>query len=173
MLGSTRPLVVAHSLGAVPALRAAADGLNVRRLVLVDPAGVMRLRVSMAVMRPTMPWLLWPNATTSARLLTMMMAAGHRPEPKLVTWMSLVGEHVRTSLAPSALPDHVLRDVRDLPIDVLSGEQDAFLPPARLQRALGRRLPKSSLHITPGAGHMLPHERPDTLLDHLGVLETR
>ncbi len=127
-LGTQRPVLVAHSLGAVAALRAAAAGLATRRLVLVDPAGVMRLKVSMQVMRPTVPWLRKPDPATFEALLTMMMADGHHPGPDLVTWMSLVGQNVRTSLAPSPLPDQILRDLADTRIDVIAGETTSSFP---------------------------------------------
>lgn len=162
-LGTERPILVAHSLGAVAALRTAAAGLPTRRLVLVDPAGVMRLKVSMLVMRPTIPWLRKPNPATSEALLTMMMADGHQPDPDLVAWMSLVGQHVKTSLAPSPLPDRILRGLAGTDIDVVSGADDVFLPAARLRRAVQRRLPAANIEIVPGAGHLLPHERPDAL----------
>ena len=163
LLGTQRPVLVAHSLGAVAALRTAAAGLPMRRLVLVDPAGVMRLKVSMQVMRPTVPWLRTPNPATSEALLTMMMADGHHPDPDLVAWMSLVGQHVKTSLAPSPLPDRILRGLADTDIDVVSGADDVFLPAARLRRAVQRQLPGANIEIVPGAGHLLPHECPDAL----------
>lgn len=170
-VGTGRPVLVAHSLGAVAALRATAAGLVPERLVLVDPAGVMRLKVSMDVMRATMPWLVRPNAATSDALLTMMMSEGHRPGPELVTWMSLVGQHVKTSLAPAPLPDRVLRGLQGTPIDVIAGEDDCFLPPTRLRRAVQRRLPDANLEIITGAGHLVPHERPDALHDLLDNVE--
>jgi pimeloyl-ACP methyl ester carboxylesterase len=162
-LSAERSVVVAHSLGAVAAMRAVAAGLRPRRLVLVDPAGLMRLRVSMDVMRPTVRWLRKPDPVTSEALLTMMMADERRPGAELVSWMSLVGLHVRTSLAPSPLPRHVLRSLTDTPIEVISGEDDIFLPAGRLRRAVRRRLPGTNLEIVAGAGHLLPHERPDAL----------
>jgi pimeloyl-ACP methyl ester carboxylesterase len=128
---------------------------------------VMRLKVSMDVMRPTMPWLRSPNAATSEALLAMMMADGHRPESNLVEWMSLVGQHVRTSLAPNPLPRRLLRELSHTPVDVIVGEGDAFLPVTRLRRAVHRRLPSARAVVVAGAGHMLPHERPDALLDLL------
>lgn len=166
-LGTDRPVIVAHSLGAVTALRAIADGAISRRVVLLDPAGLMRLKVGLDVMRPTVPWLRKPNDATSAALLTTMMARGHTPEPDLAVWMSLVGQHVRTSLAPSPVPARVLRTIADVPVEVLSGREDIFLPPARLERALHRRLPTASLRFVDGAGHLLPHERPDAVRDWL------
>ena len=166
-LGAERPVVVAHSLGAVFAMGAAAGGLQTGRLVLVDPAGVMRLTVSMDVMRATVPWLRRPNPMTSEALLTMMMADGHRPGSDLAEWMSLVGEHVRTSLAPTPLPGRVLGALTDTIIDVISGEDDRFLPATRLRRVVDRRLPGARVEVVSGAGHLLPHERPGAIHDLL------
>ena len=163
-LGLDRPTVVGHSLGAVGALRGAAAGAHADRLVLLDPAGLMRLTVSAAVLRPTLPWLRAPNVVTSANLLRMMMAPGAEPDHDLVMWMTLVGQHVKTSLAPGPVAPQDLRRLRDTPIRIVSGGHDAFLPPTRLRRAAARRLPTAELEIVADAGHLLPHERPDTVL---------
>jgi pimeloyl-ACP methyl ester carboxylesterase len=163
------PTVAAHSLGAVGALRATSAGASVGRLVLLDPAGLMRLTVSAAVLRPTLPWLRAPNVATSANLLRMMMAPGAVPEHDLVTWMALVGQHVRTSLAPGPIAPQDLRRIQGTPIRVVSGRHDAFLPPNRLRRAGARRLPAADLEVVPDAGHLLPHERPDAVLAALDL----
>ena len=166
-LGLQRPAVVAHSLGAVAALRAPAAGARLGRLVLLDPAGLVRLRVGWDVMRPTIPWLRHPDAVTSDALLRMMMAPGHRPSADLVEWMALVGTHVRTSLAPSPVAVAELGSVGDLPIEVLCGQHDAFLPPSRLARGMTRRLPGRGVDAVDGAGHLLPHERPELVADRV------
>jgi pimeloyl-ACP methyl ester carboxylesterase len=58
----------------------------------------------------------------------------------------------------------------DVPVDVLVGEHDVFLPPATLERAVTRRLAGASFGVVPRAGHLLPHERPGAIVE---VLRTR
>lgn len=166
-IGVRRPVVLGHSLGAAVALSAGAAGVASSRLVLLDPAGLARLRVSPGVLRATLPWLRRPGPRTSDGLLRRMLAPGAAPDEALVTWMSLVGQHVRTSLAPAPLPPRLLRGLAAIPVDVLSGRHDAFLPAQRLAGATSRRLPHASLSIVEGAGHLLPFERPEAVVDHL------
>lgn len=157
-------LVVGHSLGAAVALSAAVHGGPIRRLLLVDPAGIARLRVPPAVLGPTLSWLRSADQRNSARLLQLMLAPRATPTHLLVEWMALVGRHVRTSLAPAPLSSRDLERVRDVRVDVLVGRHDIFLPQARLERAIARRLPSAPLEVVDGAGHLLPHERPDAIL---------
>lgn len=164
LLAPDEAVVVGHSLGARVALAGASAAGIRQRLVLVDPAGVMRLSVTASMMRSTIPWLRNPDAATSAALLSMMMAPGNAPSEELIRWMSLVGQHVRTSLAPRSLTTSQLRGLTDTPIVVVSGEHDAFLPPPRLARAMRRKLPRAGLTFLADAGHLLPHERPDAIV---------
>lgn len=87
-----------------------------------------------------------------------MSEPGHDLED-LVDWMTVVGRHVRTSLAPRPLPAHVLRQVTS-PALVLAGERDPFLPGHRIAEAARRRLPAAQAVVIPGASHLLPHDRP-------------
>lgn len=50
------------------------------------------------------------------------------------------------------------------PATILAGSRDLLTPP-RLARALQRAWPGASLRIVPGAGHMLPIEAPDEIVD--------
>lgn len=58
-------------------LGAASEAPTVGRLVLLDSAGFMRLRVGMSVLHPTVAWLLNAKDTNSAALLSLMMAPEH------------------------------------------------------------------------------------------------
>lgn len=161
-----RPAVlVAHSLGARVVLQARAVGAPVSGLLLVDPAGLIRLRVTPRVMAPTIPWLRRPDADTSEALLRMMMAPGRVPRSSLTTWMTLVGRHVRTSLAPAPVRASTRRAVAGARCVVVAGRHDAFLPPRPLSRAVARTLPGVPVRLVVDAGHLLPHERPDVIVE--------
>jgi pimeloyl-ACP methyl ester carboxylesterase len=161
-------VLVGHSLGARVVLEAVAAGAPVAGMLLIDPAGLIRLRVTPRVMAPTVPWLRRPDADTSEALLRMMMAPGHVPSPSLTTWMSLVGRHVRTSLAPAPVPASTRRRVAGTPCVVVAGRHDAFLPARSLTRAVARSLPGVPVRVVTDAGHLLPHERPDVIVDLVG-----
>lgn len=83
------PILVGHSLGARVALSAAADSPEIGGLVLISPAGIIRLRVSPAVLVRSMAWLERRDESTSATLVCMMTT--HEAPSELVEWMTLVG----------------------------------------------------------------------------------
>jgi pimeloyl-ACP methyl ester carboxylesterase len=159
----TGPLVVVgHSLGAAVALSAPPAGVD--GLVLVDPAGLMRLRVPTAVLRSTLPWILRPTPDRSRALLRHLTAPGREPPEELVDWMTLVARHSRPVGAPGPLPSPVLARWRGTPTLVLSGEHDCFLPPDRLTRAVRGGL-GTDLVVLPGTGHLSVDDDPDLIAD--------
>jgi pimeloyl-ACP methyl ester carboxylesterase len=154
-------IVVGHAIGAHAALAAANHG-RISGLVLVGPAGVMRLRMPMATLAATLPWLTRPRRASASRLLDRMVGPVGRVPPHLIDWTVLVGRHVRPTPPVAALPDAVLRGV-DVPVTVVSGTQDTYLPPEALREA-SDRLANVRLEMVTGAGHLLPHERPDSVV---------
>ncbi len=59
-----------------------------------------------------------------------------------------------------------------VPATVLVGTRDLLTPP-RLARQLADALPQSELWILPGAGHMLPLEEPDRIVDAIRATAKR
>lgn len=161
------PLLIGHSLGGLIAMAGVARGAEVTGVVLVDPAGLMRLRVPMPLLRATLPWLRTPGPRTSERLLQQMMAARAVPTPVLIDWMTLVGLHVRTSLAPAPVHHRDLAWQSTVPTTVLSGRHDPFLPPRPLARAVRSRLPAAEMIVVDHAGHLVPHERPSCIREFI------
>src|SRR3546814_18572980 len=60
---------------------------------------------------------------------------------------------LRAGLAGAAIPATILVGTRDL------------LTPVRSARSLQQAWPRAGLRILPGAGHMLPLERPDDIVE--------
>lgn len=149
-------VVVGHSRGGQIALAGAARGANVAGLALFNPAGLFRVRVTPRALLHAVRWMARPSPTTAAALLDTMstqVVPAH-----LVDWMTLVGRHVRTSLAPAPLPDAALRRV-GVPVRASTGSDDTMVPPGPLERSAAR-LADVAVHRVDGAGHLLPIERP-------------
>ena len=136
-LALERPTVVGHSLAARVALLAARGDPSIGGLVLVNPAGLIRLRVGPAALAATMYWLLRRDEASAARLLRRMAGPGAHPRADLAAWTALVGRHVRTSLAPPPLPAAALAEVR-CPVRLVAGRHDPFLPAQRLMNVVKR-----------------------------------
>ena len=166
-LGINTPILLGHSLGAHIALSAAAASGSIGGLVLISPAGIIRLRTAPRVLFRSMTWLARRDEASSASLLRLMTTRESPPE-NLVEWMTLVGKHVRTTLAPPPLPASAFARV-DVPCLIQSGSHDVFLPKRRLAARVATHLPKASFEAVRGAGHLLPHERPDVLV---GAVQT-
>jgi pimeloyl-ACP methyl ester carboxylesterase len=154
----TERLVVAgHSRGAAVALSGPAD---VDSLVLVSPAGLVDVRVSLPVLRTAVPWVLRPTERRSRALVELMSGPAARPDPALAEWLTLVARDSRTTGAPGALPGDVVSRWTGRPVRVLVGEHDCFFPPDRVGPAATQRL-GSPVEVLPGLGHLAVEENPE------------
>jgi len=152
-----RLVVAGHSRGAAVALSGPTD---VDSLVLLSPAGLVDVRVSLPVLRTAVPWVLRPSPARSTALLRLMSGPAARPDPALTEWLTLVARDSRTTGAPGALPDEVVSRWTGRPVRVLVGEHDCFFPPARVGRAATERL-GSPVEVLPGLGHLAVEEDPE------------
>ena len=105
--------------------------------------------------------LQWNSHEPSAELLERMRQMMH--DVGLET-------AVRQMRAISARQGHraVLEQLR-LPVQLLCGEHDRVTPPARSQE-LAEWIPCARLQLVPGAGHMLPMEQPQAVVNALMAL---
>lgn len=150
-VGTGPLMVVGHSLGAAVAL--AAPTSNISALGLVNPAGLVRLRVTRPILRSTLAWLVRPGDRTSAAVLQHLVGPGRQSQPDLVQWMTLVARHARPAGAPGPLDAGLLTRWRQTSRVVLSGERDCFLPPEALMRVVQGRL-GVRLGVLRGLGHL-------------------
>ncbi|MGC7102965.1 alpha/beta fold hydrolase [Amycolatopsis lurida] len=150
--------VVGHSLGAAIAL--AADSAQVRHQVLVSPGGLIRLRITPAVLLASVAWLVRRSPGASARLLRLMHSRDHAPRPELVQWMTLVARHVRSSTDPG----HATIAVHDVARTVAVGDADVFLPGHRLAPAVREAL-GARLEVITSAGHLVVDEHPGLIAE--------
>ncbi len=162
-LAVERPVVIGHSLSGRAALLAARGDASIGGLVLVAAAGLIRLRVGPAVLATTIHWLLRRDEASSATLLRRMTGPGGDLPAELVTWMALVGRHVRMSLAPPPLPTAALAEVR-CPVRLVTGRHDPFFPARRLTEALTKLGGPTAATVVDTAGHLLMEEAPHEVL---------
>ena len=164
-LSIDRAHVMGHSLGGGLALKLAAFAPErVGKVVLIDPAGIIRLRITPRIIWKSMPLLLRPGERSSRGLLELMSV--QEVDPKAVEWMALVSKHVKSSLAPPPISNEELQAVK-ADVLLLSGEQDVFLPPDKLVQKARQLFPNIEVHIIPDAGHLLPDEQPEQVLRHV------
>ena len=155
-----RPVVLGHSLAGRVALLAAAGDASVGGLVLVDPAGLIRLHTGgPAMLATTMRWLVSKDDGSSRALLRRMSAPGSTIRDELVPWLTLVARHVRSSFAPPKLPPATLGAVR-CPVSLVTGRRDPFLPANRLAQAIRGIAGPVTVNIVDVAGHLLADEAP-------------
>ena len=171
-LGLERPIVVGHSLSGRAALLTARGDTSIQGLVLVALAGLIRLRVGPALLATTIHWLVRHDEASSARLLRRMAGPGADLPAELAHWTSLVGRHVRTSLAPSPLPTAALAEVR-CPVWLVAGRHDPFLPVQRLTDALTRCGGPTAVVVVDTAGHLVPEEAPHEVVRAVEVAGER
>jgi pimeloyl-ACP methyl ester carboxylesterase len=92
-------VLLRHSLGAAVAL-AATPTDRIAGLLLIDPAGFIRARLTGRLLASTLPWILRPNARTSERMLRYVSAPGHTPSRELIDWLTIIIRCAHTSVCP-------------------------------------------------------------------------
>ena len=158
-VGLERAHLVGHSMGGYLCLRLAASRPEVvRKLVLVDPAGVP------------------PGRTMLGHLVPLLLAARHGTPsflPVLVRDALYAGPFTLLRATRDLLGEDIREDLRrvEAPTLLVWGEKDVLIPPSvgDLMRA---EIPGSSLLVIEGAGHNPMFDRPKefdaALLDFLG-----
>jgi pimeloyl-ACP methyl ester carboxylesterase len=194
-IGLERPIVVGHSMGGmIAAEMAALAPREVERLVLVAPAGLWLdahpIPDLFAAMPFELPALLFHDAALGAKLLTgglplepLREAAGkgafelaamlQRFEDTSFLQAFLIQNARRLGMAGKLLfpiPDRGVAErlyrVRAR-TTLVWGDSDRLIDPAYAS-AWQRLLPAARLVRVPGAGHMVPYERPEAVLDAIG-----
>lgn len=102
------------------------------------------------VLRPTVRWLLFGDECDDAALEVAMRAFGKASLRSIGAFRPSIGAQQRLE---------TLAALGDLPAAVLVGERDRLTPPACAE-SIAQALPFADLDVLPGAGHMLPLERP-------------
>jgi pimeloyl-ACP methyl ester carboxylesterase len=192
-IGVVRPLLVAHSFGALSALSLAeCFPAEVAGLILIAPLAFPEFRpFEHALFAPrALPFAGPLLANMAPAFDRPMLEAHHRimfsPDQPPKTWKanypwdqilapaSIVanGEDF-SAVHPWRLDSYVRIDRVRAPVEVLSGTADLIIEDLRQGRSLADRLPKATVTRLEGVGHMLHHSRPDALIDAVRAMLQR
>jgi pimeloyl-ACP methyl ester carboxylesterase len=158
-------VLVGHSRGAAVALHA--DPGTVDGLLLLSPAGLVKVRLTPSLLGRSLAWLLRPTPRSTRRLVALMAGEPARAAglDDAVEWLTLVARCTRTTGAPGPLPSRIVERWRERPVRVLSGERDVFFSPDRLAGPV-RDLLGGEVVTVRGAGHLVVDQCPDVVVDH-------
>ena len=172
-LDLTPDALVGHSAGAAIALRLARD----------RPVPVVSINGAFAMFEGVAGWLfpvmakalalnpltvpLFTASVTDARVRRLLEQTGSRIDAeglRLYGALMRDRDHVAGTLAKMA-SWRLERLVRaapgiDAPVLLLAGDRDGTVPP-RVSRDMAARLPRATLRIEPGLGHLMHEEAPD------------
>ncbi|WP_017607353.1 alpha/beta fold hydrolase [Nocardiopsis xinjiangensis] len=164
-------IVLGHALGAAMALDSTPSPL-VSGLMLVDPAGLSAAGAGGDLMRVTLPWMIGPRDSKSARVLNMLHGENYQVDASdpMARWWTLVGTHCRYVLSPPPLEMESLRPWHDTPTVLATGSEDVLYSPSRLYGPALRLLNAEVVELE-GAGHLAPYEQPERIAELLGRLD--
>ncbi|MEU4427258.1 alpha/beta hydrolase [Actinoplanes sp. NPDC024001] len=108
-------------------------------------------RAVLPALRPALRWLLFGDDCSTDALRLTMRSLGRAPLRSIGGFRESVGAQQRLD---------TLAALADVPAAVLAGDRDRLTPPACAE-SIAHALPGAELEIFPGAGHMLPLERPE------------
>jgi len=175
-LGLERPLLVGHSMGGMIAAEMAALAPGaVERLALIAPAGLWLdshpIPDIFAALPYELPGLLFHDVAAHGHLLS---AGGDLNDPQFLTEF-LVGNARRLGMAGKLLfpiPDRGLAQrlyrIRAR-TTLIWGQEDRLIDPVYADE-FAQRLPEAQVVRVANAGHMVPYEQTDQVLDALATL---
>jgi pimeloyl-ACP methyl ester carboxylesterase len=161
-------VLVGHSFGAMIAAELACHvPRRISRLVLMSPLGLWNDAYPVADL-----WSVPPAELPKLLYADPSKATGVGPNPEVEAVLALTRGMTSVARFLWPIPDRGLsrrlRRVR-APTLVVHGEEDRFVP-VQYAHDFVALLPNASAHIIPGAGHMLPAEALDAVLQ---TIETR
>lgn len=107
-------------------------------------------RALLPALRPAVRWLLFGEDCDEEALDLAMRCFGRASLRSIGAFRPSIGAQQRLD---------TLAELGDVPATVLVGERDRLTPVA-CARSIADALPSADLRVVPGAGHMLPLERP-------------
>ncbi|KUL42385.1 alpha/beta fold hydrolase [Actinoplanes awajinensis] len=114
-------------------------------------------RAVLPVLAPVMRWLLFGDRCASDDLGLALRSVGRAPLQSIGGFRASIGSQQRLA---------TLAAFAAVPAAVLVGDRDRLTPPACAE-SIAAALPHAQLTVCPGAGHMLPLERPEEVTEAL------
>lgn len=151
------PIIIGHSMGGLIAQLVALRGVT-RGIVLLAPAPprgipVMSIRLAVAQFR-YMPAILLSRRVIPGRADLRALVVNRVPESEReVVLDMLVPDSGRAGREMSVFGVPVDKEKLRVPVLVISGDEDLFIPLSRSERVAKRYA--AQLHVAPGRGHML------------------
>jgi pimeloyl-ACP methyl ester carboxylesterase len=151
------PVIVGHSMGGLLAQLAAVRGVA-KGIVLMSPApprGIPVLSLKLALHQARyMPAILTSRVVVPGRSDLRALVLNRVPESEREVLLDLhVPDSGRAALQMSVLGVPVDREKVTVPVLVVAGDQDLFIPLSRSERVAERY--GATLRVAPGRGHML------------------
>jgi pimeloyl-ACP methyl ester carboxylesterase len=151
------PVVVGHSMGGLLAQLAAVRGVA-KGIVLMSPApprGIPVLSLKLAIHQAKyMPAIVTANVVVPGRSDLRALVLNRVPESERETLLDLmVPDSGRAALQMSVLGVPIDRRKVKVPVLVIAGDEDLFIPLSRSERVARRY--DAPIRVAPGRGHML------------------
>jgi pimeloyl-ACP methyl ester carboxylesterase len=140
---------------------------RVRSLCLIEPAGIVRVRLLRFLLWGTpalfASWLPTPLRRVAARILRFPLLV----DPRVVR-VALNGQlNHRSRLFPAEpLTDDQLRSISQ-PALLLLGEKSAVFPASEVRTRAEALLPRAEIEVVPGAGHAVAASHADSLAERI------
>lgn len=114
----------------------------------------------MTISRTSLRRLLFGDRPSDAAVRLIASTVAATPPETIAGFRATFADHDRRA---------ALAALREIPVRILGGAADRLCPP-RHARAIHAELPHAEFAVYPGAGHMLPLERPRDVTGHLARL---
>jgi len=151
------PIIIGHSMGGLLAQLAAVRGVA-KGIVLMSPApprGIPVLSLNLAIHQAKyMPAIITSNVVVPGRSDLRALVLNRVPESEREALLDLmVPDSGRAAFQMSVLGVPIDRAKVKVPVLVIAGDQDLFIPLSRSERVARRY--DAPIHVAPGRGHML------------------
>ncbi|MET7279612.1 alpha/beta fold hydrolase [Kribbella sp. NPDC005582] len=146
--------------GAVGGVAMGASGVAGRVVGGRAAARAARANVAALLQRPALRQVVFGKKVDPAEVAIFVEGLAALPGPTYSGFFEAILQHDRAQ---------VLKVLDQIPVEVMHGTRDRLLPPRHANR-IAAELPSARVWMYPGAGHMLPQERPRDVTHRLASL---
>ncbi|GAB3932046.1 hypothetical protein GCM10029976_037390 [Kribbella albertanoniae] len=146
--------------GAVEGVALKAGGAAGRVVGGREMARAARANVAALMQRPALRQVVFGKKVDPAEIAIFQEGLALLPGATYSGFFEAILEHDRV---------HALKVLDQIPVEVMHGTRDRLLPPRHANR-IAAELPSARVWMYPGAGHMLPQERPRDVTHRLASL---